>query len=478
MASAPRWPCRARTWIPAPPWPGSWRWWPCCWRWSTCCWSPSSAKSSAGARCRHETIAGERPGPCLRPRRDIQRHRIRPERRRGGRPGRTFRLRQDHSAAPVRRPAGCAGRADRERLRQSRQHVPATQPAALENHPRQHCPGPEGPRHRQTRAAAAGRSLGAQAGPGAWRPGQVSAPAVGRHAEPRFAGPGAGTAAGPAAARRTLRRAGHRPQGRTLCPAAGRAIRQRHGCADDHPRPDGSRAPGRSHPGDGRGARAHRQPPGARPAGGATRRCLDISTDRRTAAAAGSAQQFRADHAFGRRRCGTSRQCPARDIGHLLTSQGALKMLKLSSRQLTDWPVLLCSFRPLFLVTVLLAMLGIALWLGFLGLGMPLPPVPGGPLMWHAPELLLGFGLAAVAGFVLTAVPEFTATAPFGRRVGLTFVSLWLAARLTFWLSGPLGPWPAALCNLGFALALPLLLTPRLLRDPLRRQWGFFGGLS
>ena len=153
-------------------------------------------------------------------------------------------------------------------------------------------------------------------------------------------------------------------------------------------------------------------------------------------------------------------------------------MLKLSSRQLIDWPVLLCSFRPLFLVTVLLAMLGIALWLGFLGLGMPLPPVPGGPLVWHAHELLLGFGLAAVAGFVLTAVPEFTATAPFGRRVGLTFVSLWLAARLTFWLSGPLGPWPAALCNLGFALALPLLLTPRLLGDPPRRQWGFFGGLS
>ncbi|WP_312511975.1 NnrS family protein [Stutzerimonas nitrititolerans] len=153
-------------------------------------------------------------------------------------------------------------------------------------------------------------------------------------------------------------------------------------------------------------------------------------------------------------------------------------MLKLSSRQLTDWPVLLCSFRPLFLVTVLLAMLGITLWLGFLGLGTPLPPVPGGPLVWHAHELLFGFGLAAVAGFVLTAVPEFTATAPFGRRVGLTFVSLWLAARLTFWLSGPLGPWPAALCNLGFALALPLLLTPRLLGDPLRRQWGLFGGLS
>lgn len=148
------------------------------------------------------------------------------------------------------------------------------------------------------------------------------------------------------------------------------------------------------------------------------------------------------------------------------------------SNRLAAWPLLLCSFRPLFLVTTLLAILGIVLWLGFLGFGLALPTVPGGPLVWHAHELLFGFGLAAVAGFVLTAVPEFTATAPFGRHVGLAFVLLWLLARLSFWLSGLLGSWPAALCNVAFALALLVLLTPRLLGDPLRRQWGFFGGLS
>ncbi|EKM95219.1 NnrS family protein [Stutzerimonas degradans] len=149
-----------------------------------------------------------------------------------------------------------------------------------------------------------------------------------------------------------------------------------------------------------------------------------------------------------------------------------------SSSRLDGWPLLLCSFRPLFLLTVLLAVLAVALWLGFLGLGLALPAVPGGALVWHAHELLFGFGLAAVAGFVLTAVPEFTATAPFGRRIGLAFMLLWLLARLTFWLSGLLGPWPAALCNGAFAVALPLLLTSRLLGDPLRRQWGFFGGLG
>jgi len=153
-------------------------------------------------------------------------------------------------------------------------------------------------------------------------------------------------------------------------------------------------------------------------------------------------------------------------------------MLKTLSPRLANWSLLLCSFRPLFLATVLLAVVGVALWLVFLGFEIPLPGVPGGPLVWHAHEMLLGFGLAAVAGFVLTAVPEFTSTAAFGRQVGFGFLLLWLAARLSFWLSGVIGPWPAALFNSAFAIALVVLLAPRLLGDPLRRQYGFFGGLG
>ncbi|OYW93310.1 MAG: hypothetical protein B7Z23_05115, partial [Pseudomonadales bacterium 32-61-5] len=107
------------------------------------------------------------------------------------------------------------------------------------------------------------------------------------------------------------------------------------------------------------------------------------------------------------------------------------------SNRLAAWPLLLCSFRPLFLVTTLLAILGIVLWLGFLGFGLALPTVPGGPLVWHAHELLFGFGLAAVAGFVLTAVPEFTATAPFGRHVGLAFVPWPMIRNMTVSTSAP-----------------------------------------
>ena len=121
------------------------------------------------------------------------------------------------------------------------------------------------------------------------------------------------------------------------------------------------------------------------------------------------------------------------------------------------------------------------LWGGFLLLGWPLPAVPGGPFVWHAHELLLGFALAGAAGFVLTAVPEFTRTPPFGARPVRVLVGLWLLARLGFWFSGW---WPmaglavAALAQLGLIGGLMALMAPRLLRDPERRHVAFLWALA
>ena len=102
-------------------------------------------------------------------------------------------------------------------------------------------------------------------------------------------------------------------------------------------------------------------------------------------------------------------------------------------------PVWMCAMRPFFLLTMGSAVLLIALWSAVLALGLPPPPVAGGALVWHAHELLLGFGLAAVAGFVLTAVPEFTDTASASPRTARQLVLLWLLGRAGFWLSGTAG---------------------------------------
>lgn len=139
-------------------------------------------------------------------------------------------------------------------------------------------------------------------------------------------------------------------------------------------------------------------------------------------------------------------------------------------------PLWLCGFRPFFTVAILSAPGLLALWLLFLGAGWPLPQVPGGPIVWHAHELVMGFGLAAVAGFALTAVPEFTSTPSFGAAAARRLLALWLLGRISFWLTGW---WPTAallvsgFAHAGFMLYLTALIAPRLWRDPGFRQQGF-----
>ena len=149
--------------------------------------------------------------------------------------------------------------------------------------------------------------------------------------------------------------------------------------------------------------------------------------------------------------------------------------------RLSAQPLFLCGFRSFFLATALYGVALLLVWLGFLSFGQGVPEVPGGPVVWHAHELMFGFGLAAVAGFVLTSVPEFTATPAFGRRPTLALLSCWVAARLAFWLSGApgaAGAVLAALLNSGFAAALAVLVAPRLWRDPARRHLSFLWGLA
>lgn len=144
-------------------------------------------------------------------------------------------------------------------------------------------------------------------------------------------------------------------------------------------------------------------------------------------------------------------------------------------------PVWQCAFRPFFALTVLSALGLMGLWALFLWLGLPLPAVPGGPLVWHVHELLLGFALAATCGFALTAVPEFTGSPDVAAGPVRRLVALWLAGRCAFWASG-LGAgsgWPpvalalSGLLHVGLLLYLAALLAPPLWRDAQRRHLSF-----
>ena len=106
-----------------------------------------------------------------------------------------------------------------------------------------------------------------------------------------------------------------------------------------------------------------------------------------------------------------------------------------------DIPLLSYGFRPFFLGAALWAVLAMVLWIGSLA-GLWQLAAGYGALAWHAHEMLFGYTSAVVAGFLLTAVPNWTGRLPVaGWRLALLFL-LWCLARIAFLATETIGPRP------------------------------------
>lgn len=98
----------------------------------------------------------------------------------------------------------------------------------------------------------------------------------------------------------------------------------------------------------------------------------------------------------------------------------------------TTGPVLFSyGFRPFFLSGAVWAILAMLLWILSLTLGTPLGGSYGG-VNWHAHEMLFGFASAVMAGFLLTAVPNWTGGLPVSGGPLVFLWGLWLAGRVAF----------------------------------------------
>ena len=104
-----------------------------------------------------------------------------------------------------------------------------------------------------------------------------------------------------------------------------------------------------------------------------------------------------------------------------------------------DGAVLLAEgFRPFFLAAALHAVCALPLWLLIFS-GLLDPPLEVAPALWHAHEMLFGYLAAVLAGFLLTAVPNWTGRLPIsGPRLAGLFL-LWLLGRVAQAPGGALG---------------------------------------
>lgn len=125
------------------------------------------------------------------------------------------------------------------------------------------------------------------------------------------------------------------------------------------------------------------------------------------------------------------------------------------------------GFRPFFLLgglwAALAAPLWVGVWAGYIAYGGTFDP-----LYWHIHEMLFGFVGAAVAGFLLTAVPNWTGRLPV-RGAPLAWLAvLWVAGRAAMWWGDMIGAAATAAIDLSFLAALFVCIAIEILSG---RNW-------
>jgi len=120
------------------------------------------------------------------------------------------------------------------------------------------------------------------------------------------------------------------------------------------------------------------------------------------------------------------------------------------------------GFRPFFLGGAIWSAVAVGLWLPMLAGSLALPTAFS-PLEWHIHELLYGFLPAIVAGFLLTAVPNWTGRLPVTGRPLLILFLIWVSGRVAILTSALTGLWFAAIVDLAFLAAMIVVIARELI---------------
>ena len=134
------------------------------------------------------------------------------------------------------------------------------------------------------------------------------------------------------------------------------------------------------------------------------------------------------------------------------------------------WALWQLGFRPFYLLAGAFAALSGGLWALQFGGGLPRPYLPSA--IWHAHEMLFGYALAVVVGFLFTAGRNWSGRpTPTGPAL-VALALLWLAGRVL--VLTPFA-WPAALINAAFPLAAAAALAVPLVGARNRRNYFLVG---
>jgi uncharacterized protein involved in response to NO len=141
------------------------------------------------------------------------------------------------------------------------------------------------------------------------------------------------------------------------------------------------------------------------------------------------------------------------------------QMLALRRRRMANsYPFFRGGFRPFFFGGAAWAVIALTLWIASLSGALVLPTALD-PLAWHRHEMLFGFVGAIMAGFLLTAVPNWTGRLPIAGWPLAGLFGIWGAARLALLFSGVVTIPVAAILDVGFFALLALLAAREVLES-------------
>jgi NnrS protein len=129
--------------------------------------------------------------------------------------------------------------------------------------------------------------------------------------------------------------------------------------------------------------------------------------------------------------------------------------------------ILSAGFRPFFLCAALWAALVVPLWLALFA-GAAAVPTALPPAVWHVHEMVFGYGAAVVAGFLLTAIPNWTGRMPLQGGPLAFLVLLWGMGRVAVLCSAKIGFETAAVFDLAFPLSFLAVVAREILAG---RNW-------
>lgn len=151
-------------------------------------------------------------------------------------------------------------------------------------------------------------------------------------------------------------------------------------------------------------------------------------------------------------------------------------MIGIGNNNVATGPALLnLGFRPFFSGAAIYSLVAMLIWMALTAFEWQWPYTGPSPVVWHAHEMIYGYGMAVVAGFLLTAVKNWTGVQTLHRTPLLLLFLLWLAGRILVLLGETV---PLAVTGFVDCLFTALLTIAISLPIVKVKQWKQFGILS